>query len=375
MRLSELGELGLLAELERRGLAREIEHDAAQLSGGRVVTNDVLVQEVHFRLEWTSYRDLGYRAAAVNLSDLAASGAEPEGLIVGLGAPPETPLEDVIELYEGLNEPGVPILGGDTTASERLFLSVTALGRSERVPGRAGARPGDLLVVTGPLGAAGAAFREQRHSRPPLRLDEGRRLAASANALIDLSDGLARDAGHIARRSGCRLAIELERVPLAQGAAIADLGFGEDYELLAATPTRSIRRDRPLCRGRGRRAPARGRGRRARRLGTLHLGALSGGLLNRPRAGNVLGGSASLVLKRLAWAVVVFLAVTFSTYVLFFVIPTNRPGSSNVQGPTSPRASTRRPASTARSGTSTACSSGGSSPSRAWDARRRAARR
>ena len=163
MRLSELGELGLLAELERRGLAREIENDAAQLSGGRVVTNDVLVQEVHFRLEWTSYRDLGYRAAAVNLSDLAASGAEPEGLIVGLGAPPETPLEDVIELYEGLNEPGVPILGGDTTASERLFLSVTALGRSERVPGRAGARPGDLLVVTGPLGAAGAAFREQRH--------------------------------------------------------------------------------------------------------------------------------------------------------------------------------------------------------------------
>jgi thiamine-monophosphate kinase len=236
MRLSELGELGLLAELERRGLAREIENDAAQLSGGRVVTNDVLVQEVHFRLEWTSYRDLGYRAAAVNLSDLAASGAEPEGLIVGLGAPPETPLEDVIELYEGLNEPGVPILGGDTTGSERLFLSVTALGRSERVPGRAGARPGDLLVVTGPLGAAGAAFREQRHSRPPLRLDEGRRLAARANALIDLSDGLARDAGHIARRSGCRLAIELERVPLAQGAAIADLGFGEDYELLAATP-------------------------------------------------------------------------------------------------------------------------------------------
>jgi len=236
MQLSKLGELGLLAELERRGLAREIENDAAQLSGGRVVTNDVLVQEVHFRSEWTSYRDLGYRAAAVNLSDLAASGAEPEGLIVGLGAPPRTPLDDVIELYEGLNEPGVPILGGDTTASERLFLSVTALGRSERVPGRAGARPGDLLVVTGPLGAAGAAFREQRHSRPPLRLEEGRRLAAGANALIDISDGLARDAGHVARRSGCRLVIELERVPLAPGAIIADLGFGEDYELLAATP-------------------------------------------------------------------------------------------------------------------------------------------
>ena len=113
---------------------------------------------------------------------------------------------------------------------------MTALGRSERVPGRAGARPGDLLVVTGSLGAAGAAFREERHSRPPVRLEEGRRLAAGANALIDISDGLARDAGHVARRSGCRLVIELERVPLAPGATIADLGFGEDYELLAATP-------------------------------------------------------------------------------------------------------------------------------------------
>jgi thiamine-monophosphate kinase len=235
VRLSELGELGLLAELEQRGLARGIENDVAQLSGDLVVTQDALVEGVHFRLEWTSYRDLGYRAAAVNLSDLAASGAEPEALLVTLGAPGEAELEDMLDLYAGLNEPGVPVVGGDTTRAERLYLSVTALGRSERVPGRAGARPGDLLVVTGPLGAAGAAFREGRHARPPLRLAEGRRLAAVAHALIDISDGLAVDAGHLARRSGCRLVIELERVPLAQGATADDLGFGEDYELLAAT--------------------------------------------------------------------------------------------------------------------------------------------
>jgi thiamine-monophosphate kinase len=236
MRLAELGELGLLDELERRGLARGIENDAAQLEAGLVVTQDMLVEEVHFRVAWTSYRELGYRAAAVNLSDLAASGAEPEGLIVGLGAPPETQLEDVLELYEGLNEPGVPVLGGDTSASDCLHLAVIAVGRSNRVPGRGGARPGDLLVVTGSLGAAGAAFREQRHARPPLRLEEGRRLAARAHALIDLSDGLARDASHVARRSACRLVIDLERVPLAPQATVADLGFGEDYELLAATP-------------------------------------------------------------------------------------------------------------------------------------------
>ncbi len=235
VRLSELGELGLLAELEQRGLARGIENDAAQLEGDLVVTQDALVEGVHFRLDWTTYRDLGYKAAAVNLSDLAASGAEPEALLVSLGAPEETELDDVLELYAGLNEPGVPVVGGDTTRAGSLYLSVTALGRSKRVPGRDGARSGDLLVVTGPLGAAGAAFREGRHSRPPLRLEEGRRLAAVAHALIDVSDGLAADGGHLARRSGCRLVIELERVPLAPGATVDDLGFGEDYELLAAT--------------------------------------------------------------------------------------------------------------------------------------------
>ncbi len=234
MKLSQLGELGLLAELERRGLARAIENDAAQVEG-LVVTQDALVEDVHFRLDWISWRDLGWRAAAVNLSDLAASGAVPAGLLVSLAASDETNVDDVLELYEGIAETGVPVLGGDTTRSDRLLLSVTALGRSERVPGRSGARPGDLLVVTGPLGASGAAFRNGRYVRPPLRLEEGRSLAQVASAMLDVSDGLAQDAGHIAARSGVRCAIELERVPLAEGATVEDLGFGEDYELLAAS--------------------------------------------------------------------------------------------------------------------------------------------
>jgi len=234
VRLADVGELGLLAELERRGLAVRIDNDAAELPGGRVVTQDALVEGVHFRLDWISWRDLGFRAAAVNLSDLAACGAEPEGLVVSLAARSDTPVADVVALYEGLAEAGVPVIGGDTSASDRLLLSVTALGRSERVPGRGGAVPGDSLVVTGPLGGAGAAFRAERYARPPLRLAEGKELAATAHALIDVSDGLARDAGHIATRSGCRLVIDLELVPLAKGATIDDLGFGEDYELLAA---------------------------------------------------------------------------------------------------------------------------------------------
>jgi thiamine-monophosphate kinase len=164
-------------------------------------------------------------------------------------------VDDVLALYEGLNEPGVPVVGGDTARADRVYLSVTALGRSRRVPGRAGARPGDALVVTGPLGASAAGFLclqhgvesplVDAHRRPPFRLESGRELAADAHAMLDLSDGLAADAARIAERSRCRCVIELERVPLAPGVAgVAErfgrdpyelaVGFGEDYELLAA---------------------------------------------------------------------------------------------------------------------------------------------
>ena len=234
--LSQVGELGLLAELERRGLIAGVEHDAARVGTDLVVTQDALVEGVHFRLDWISWSELGFRAAAVNLSDLAASGATPEGLLVTLAVPGTTATADVVAFYEGLAEAGVPVIGGDTTSASEVVVSVTALGRSARVPGRDGAQPGDLLVVTGPLGASGSAFRRQSYVRPPLRLEEGRRLAETAHALLDVSDGLAVDAAHIARRSGVRCVIELARVPIASGAVLDDAAFGEDYELLAAVP-------------------------------------------------------------------------------------------------------------------------------------------
>jgi thiamine-monophosphate kinase len=233
-RLSKLGELGLLAELEQRGLIVGVENDAAQLAGGLIATQDAMVEDVHFRLDWIGWRELGWRAAAASLSDLAASGAEPEALIISLAVPAQTGADDVIELYEGIAETGVPVVGGDLTSSDAVVISVTALGRSERVPGRGGALPGDLLVVTGPLGRAGAAFRERSYVRFPMRLDEGRRLGAIAHAMLDISDGIAVEAAHIARRSGVRCVIELRHVPLAPGATVADLAHGEDYELLAA---------------------------------------------------------------------------------------------------------------------------------------------
>jgi thiamine-monophosphate kinase len=248
--LSELGELGLLEELERRGLVSGLDAEGAVLSDGRVVTQDTVVEGIHFSLGTTSWRDLGYKAAAVNLSDLAAMGAEPEGLVVTIALETETESAAITELYEGLNEPGVPVLAGDLSSSSFAALTVTALGWSERVPGRAGARPGDVLVVTGPLGGAAAGLYAlsqglagfdglvERQLRPPFRLEEGRRLARSAHALIDLSDGILLDAGRIAERSGVRLVIDPAAVPKAEGSErVADLPFwtyGEDYELLAA---------------------------------------------------------------------------------------------------------------------------------------------
>jgi thiamine-monophosphate kinase len=186
--LADLGEARLLAELVQEGLVAGVEGDVAVLDGGLVVTQDALVEDVHFRLAWTGFRDLGYKAAAVNLSDLAAAGATPEALIVTLVAPPSLELDAVLELYRGIAEAGVPVRGGDSTAGEKLVLSVTALGRSERVPGRGGAKPGDYLVVTGPLGGSATGLRALEsgapsahiaaHRRPPVRLAEGRALAS-----------------------------------------------------------------------------------------------------------------------------------------------------------------------------------------------------
>jgi thiamine-monophosphate kinase len=250
LRLSELGEFALLAELERRGLAHGIGDDAAVFEDGLVVTQDFLLENVHFRLEWTSWRDLGYKAAAVNLSDLAAMGAAPAGLLVSLVAPPTTEAHEIVELYSGITEAGVAVVGGDTSRGDRLLVGVTAVGHSERVPGRAGARPGDKLVVTGPLGASAAGlyalehglegFDElvETHRRPPFRLDVSRDLARVAHALIDLSDGIASDAQRIAERSGCRLVVDADELPRAARIdEVADEPFwtmGEDYELLAA---------------------------------------------------------------------------------------------------------------------------------------------
>ena len=216
-----------------------------------VTSIDTVVDGVHFSLDTHTPADVGWKALATALSDLAAMGAEAGEAYVSLVLP--AGFEGALELVGGMEElarrHGATIAGGDVVSGPALTVSVAVTGwadRDEDVVGRDGARAGDLVGVTGELGGseAGRLLLERgerepaelvrRHLRPEPRLGAGRALAlAGASAMIDLSDGLATDAGHIAERSGVRLDVELPRVPCAPGVTPeAAATGGDDYELL-----------------------------------------------------------------------------------------------------------------------------------------------
>ncbi len=217
---------------EGAGVTVGIGDDAAVLAGGIVASTDILVDRVHFDRGRLSPRDIGHRAAAASLSDMAAMGAEPLCLLAAFGLPEG--FKDVRELAAGMAEHGVPLSGGDLSRSGQLLVSVTAVGQAERPVLRSGGRPGDLLVVTGTLGGQAAGGYAARVTP---RLAEGRALAAVATAMLDLSDGIATDVGRLAAASGTGAVVELERLPRAAGATVEQAAAGgEDYELLAAVP-------------------------------------------------------------------------------------------------------------------------------------------
>lgn len=229
-----------------------------------VASTDVSVEGVHFDQAWLSFEEIGWRATAAALSDLAADGAEAAGVLVALTVPSNATDDDVASVMAGAGaaaaEVGARVVGGDLSGGPLWSLGVTVLGWASAPVTRAGALPGDGLWVTGALGGARAALEawqrgaepdaeaRRRFARPVPRLHAGRWLAHhGAHAMIDVSDGLGADAAHLAAASGVALAIELAQVPVAPAASTAAglldvpaarfaAESGEEYELLVALP-------------------------------------------------------------------------------------------------------------------------------------------
>ncbi len=242
-----------------------------------VATTDMLVEGIHFRLDWTTPEDLGWKAMAVNLSDIAAMGARPRHALVSIALKPDQ-AGIVIEIYKGIaahaRASGTFVVGGDTVRTDGpLTINVTLLGEADPalILRRDGARPGDVLAITGTAGgsAAGLALlsgeptdsdpdRSRRllamHHRPSPRLHAGPALASlGARCGIDISDGIASETGHLARSSNVAIVIDVDAVPFhpdavamfgLERARTLGLNGGEDYELLVTLPLSLVDRAR-----------------------------------------------------------------------------------------------------------------------------------
>lgn len=228
-----------------------------------VLSTDMSVEGVHFRRDWLTPEEIGWRAAAGALSDLAAAGATPIGILVSVGTPEiegDLVEETMVGAAEAAASVGAAVLGGDLSTAPALTIDVCVVGKSSAPLGRRGAAPGDGLWLSGSVGGARAALEDWRAGAEPIgesrarfahpvpRIETGRWLVShGAHAMIDLSDGLAGDAEHLARRSEVAVTIELEKLILDTGVAVAAeraghparafaAAGGEDYELLVAMP-------------------------------------------------------------------------------------------------------------------------------------------
>lgn len=270
MKVSELGEFGLIELLAKivGGTGSDvlvgIGDDAACWrtdASIQLATSDALIQDVHFTLRTTTWRELGWKALAVNLSDIAAMGGLPKYALVSLGLPGDTEVKSVVELYEGMAELthlfDVAIVGGDVVASPIVILSLAVVGTTQNILTRSAAVPGDHIAVTGYLGASAAglvmlqrglrfdkeiaASLREAHLKPYPRVVEGQTLARhGVRAAIDLSDGLVGDLAKLCKASGVGARLFIDRIPIHPSVHTAfrddrlnlALSGGEDYELL-----------------------------------------------------------------------------------------------------------------------------------------------
>ena len=293
MRLADIGETGTIDLIARTIAARAgaaprapeddgfrvirgIGDDAAVWRSGpgtRVLTTDTMVEGVHFRTDLASWREIGWKAIAVNLSDVAAMGCEPRVSVVSLGLDPDLDAETVTDLYEGMLDAcdayGGEIVGGDIVSSPVLFVTVAMVGDASTIDGpvldRGAASVGDLIAVTGTLGDSAGGLRllmaggrdlgerslARRHLLPSPRIEEGMALRRlGVRAAMDVSDGLVADVGKMCAASGVGAGIDADQVPAGEQlrrafpgdwAGLALTG-GEDYELLFTAPGATVER-------------------------------------------------------------------------------------------------------------------------------------
>ena len=287
MKVSELGEFGLIELFTgivtgSRGeaLLVDIGDDAAawRASGVQLVTTDTLIEGIHFSLPYVPWRDLGWNALAVNVSDIAAMGGVPEQALLTLALPPQTEVADVDELLAGMleasSEYGTAMVGGDIVGCNTTMVTVTLIGRAlvddqgqPLLMTRGGAQAGDAVAVTGYLGdsagglrillgeSAGSAEaadylkRAHLHHRPPLALGQ-MAVQEGVRAAIDVSDGLLQDLGHVCQASGLGATVHAQKIPVSpalrqafpQDSLALACGGGEDYQLLLAAPPEVIER-------------------------------------------------------------------------------------------------------------------------------------
>ncbi|HEY6088775.1 MAG TPA: thiamine-phosphate kinase [Gemmatimonadaceae bacterium] len=237
--------------------AERIGDDAAvlQVPAGEklVVSTDTSLEGVHFRRDWLNHFEIGYRATAASLSDLAAMGARPIGLVIALTLP-KADREEARTIATGIREGAsavlCPIVGGDLTAGKTLALTITALGSVARPLSRAGAKPGQRVYVTGRLGGPAGALKawnagkepserdRDRFAHPIPRIDAAIGLAErGATSAIDVSDGLIADIAHVAAASKVCIEIDLARIPRLEGVSPFDAASsGEEYEIVVTAP-------------------------------------------------------------------------------------------------------------------------------------------